>query len=44
MKANFGILPPLSSAKRMDKRERAGLFMDRAQNDLELFLSKTRIL
>jgi methylenetetrahydrofolate--tRNA-(uracil-5-)-methyltransferase len=44
MKANFGILPALSSSKRMDKRERAGLFMERAQNDLEVFLTKTRIL
>jgi methylenetetrahydrofolate--tRNA-(uracil-5-)-methyltransferase len=44
MKANFGILPPLSSAKRMDKRERAVLFTERAQNAMDIFLSKTRIL
>jgi methylenetetrahydrofolate--tRNA-(uracil-5-)-methyltransferase len=44
MKANFGILPTLSSAKRMDKRERAGHFMERAQNDMEVFLSRTGIL
>jgi methylenetetrahydrofolate--tRNA-(uracil-5-)-methyltransferase len=44
MKANFGILPPLSSTKRLDKRERAVLFTERAQNDMEIFLSKTRIL
>jgi len=42
MKANFGILPPLSSIKRMDKRERARLFMERARNDMEVFLSKSR--
>ena len=40
MKANFGILPPLSSTKRMDKRERARLFVERAQTDLDVFLSK----
>jgi methylenetetrahydrofolate--tRNA-(uracil-5-)-methyltransferase len=44
MKANFGILPPFSSTKRMDKRERAGLLMERAQDDMEVFLSKSRIL
>jgi methylenetetrahydrofolate--tRNA-(uracil-5-)-methyltransferase len=38
MKANFGILPPLLSTKRMDKRERARLFVERAQTDLEVFL------
>jgi folate-dependent tRNA-U54 methylase TrmFO/GidA len=40
MKANFGILPSLSSTKRMDKRERARLFVERARNDMEAFLSK----
>ena len=39
MKANFGILPPLSSIERMDKRERARLFVERAQSDMEKFLS-----
>jgi methylenetetrahydrofolate--tRNA-(uracil-5-)-methyltransferase len=43
MKANFGILPPLLSTKRMDKRERAKLFMERARNDMEAFLSEGRI-
>ena len=30
MKANFGILPPLSSSTRLDKRERSRLFVERA--------------
>ena len=42
MKANFGILPPLSSTKRMDKRERAGLYIERARTDMEAFLSKSK--
>jgi methylenetetrahydrofolate--tRNA-(uracil-5-)-methyltransferase len=40
MKANFGILPPLPSPKRMDKRERATLFVQRAQADLNAFLEE----
>jgi len=44
MKANFGILPPSLRPKRMDKRERAVLFTERAQNAMDIFLSKTRIL
>jgi methylenetetrahydrofolate--tRNA-(uracil-5-)-methyltransferase len=44
MKANFGILPPLLSTQRMDKRERAKLFMERAWNDMEGFLSKSNII
>jgi methylenetetrahydrofolate--tRNA-(uracil-5-)-methyltransferase len=43
MKANFGILPPLRSDARMDKRTRARLFVDRAQNDLRSFLEETHI-
>ena len=39
MKANFGIMPPLSVEKRMDKRERAHLFVERAHKDLTDFLS-----
>jgi methylenetetrahydrofolate--tRNA-(uracil-5-)-methyltransferase len=41
MKANFGILPPLLSDQRMDKRERAKLYVERAQTDMEAFLSKS---
>ena len=37
MKANFGILPPLLSTKRMDKHERARLFVDRAKSTFKLF-------
>jgi methylenetetrahydrofolate--tRNA-(uracil-5-)-methyltransferase len=44
MKANFGILPPLSSIARMDKRVRAGLLVQRAQADMETFLSKGNVL
>ncbi|MGB8213400.1 MAG: methylenetetrahydrofolate--tRNA-(uracil(54)-C(5))-methyltransferase (FADH(2)-oxidizing) TrmFO [Anaerolineales bacterium] len=40
MKANFGILPPLLSTKRMDKHERARLFVDRAKIDLQTFLEE----
>jgi folate-dependent tRNA-U54 methylase TrmFO/GidA len=42
MKANFGILSPLSSTKRMDKRERAGLYIERARTDMEAFLTKSK--
>lgn len=42
MKANFGILPPLPTTKRMDKRERARLFTERARNDMETFLSEKK--
>jgi methylenetetrahydrofolate--tRNA-(uracil-5-)-methyltransferase len=44
MKANFGILPPLSSNARMDKRERARLLVERAQTDMDAFLSKSKIV
>ena len=44
MKANFGILPSLSSTGRMDKRERARLFVERAQADMESFLSKSKVI
>jgi methylenetetrahydrofolate--tRNA-(uracil-5-)-methyltransferase len=44
MKANFGILPPLSSTKRMDRRERARLFVERAQTDLEAFLDENKAI
>ncbi len=38
MKANFGILPQLSATTRIDKSERARLFVQRAQTDLMTFL------
>ena len=39
MKANFGILPPLTDAPvKSDKRMRAGLNAQRAANDLDVFL------
>ena len=44
MKANFGVLPPLSSDARMDKRERARLFVERAQSDMEVFLSSNNVI
>jgi methylenetetrahydrofolate--tRNA-(uracil-5-)-methyltransferase len=42
MKANFGILPPLNSTSRLDKRERASLFVERAQTDMEAYLEKNK--
>jgi methylenetetrahydrofolate--tRNA-(uracil-5-)-methyltransferase len=44
MKANFGILPPLSSTNRMDKRERARLYVERARIDIEAFLSESKVI
>lgn len=38
MKANFGILPPLESEKRLDKRARAQAYAQRALTTLENFL------
>jgi len=40
MKANFGILPPLESIKRMSRRARAQACTQRALADLESFLSQ----
>ena len=40
MKANFGILPPLTSSDRIDRRERARQFAERAQTDMEVFVKK----
>lgn len=39
MKANFGILPPLNTSKRLNKRKRATAYAERALGDLEAFLS-----
>ena len=44
MKANFGILPSLKADQRMDKRERARLYVEHAQADMESFLSKNKNL
>jgi methylenetetrahydrofolate--tRNA-(uracil-5-)-methyltransferase len=38
MKANFGILPPLNTSKRLNKRKRAAAYAQRALGDLEAFL------
>ena len=38
MKANFGILPPLKTARRLNKRKRAATYAQRALEDLENFL------
>jgi len=43
MKANFGILPPLPTTGRLDKRERARLFVDRAQTDLAAFIKEKMV-
>jgi methylenetetrahydrofolate--tRNA-(uracil-5-)-methyltransferase len=39
MKANFGVLPPLTDEVRRDKRERASAYADRARRDLADFLA-----
>ena len=39
MKANFGILPPLESSKRLKGRDRARAHTERAINDLEIYLN-----
>ena len=39
MKANFGILPSLSLKKKMNKRQRAGAYSERAIQDLHQYLS-----
>ena len=39
MKANFGILPPLNTTERLNKRKRAAAYAERALADLEIFLS-----
>lgn len=38
MKANFGILPPLKTTGRLNKRKRAAAYAERALEDLETFL------
>ena len=38
MKANFGIVPPLNTNKRLNKRKRAAAYAERALEDLEAFL------
>ncbi len=40
MKANFGILPPLNTNERLNKRKRAAAYAQRALEDLETFLSE----
>jgi folate-dependent tRNA-U54 methylase TrmFO/GidA len=39
MKANFGIMPPLESKQRMNKRQRAAMYSERSLQKLESFLS-----
>ncbi len=38
MKANFGILPPLETSRRLGKRDRSRLYAERAHDTLEAFL------
>jgi methylenetetrahydrofolate--tRNA-(uracil-5-)-methyltransferase len=40
MKANFGVLPPLSDGKRRNKRARYEAYAERSLTDLEAFLSE----
>jgi methylenetetrahydrofolate--tRNA-(uracil-5-)-methyltransferase len=44
MKTNFGILPPFVSTCRLNKRERAKLFAERAQTDLEAFCVENKVI
>jgi methylenetetrahydrofolate--tRNA-(uracil-5-)-methyltransferase len=44
MKANFGILPPLSTDGRVGKRERAKFFAERALTELENYLAQTTFI
>jgi methylenetetrahydrofolate--tRNA-(uracil-5-)-methyltransferase len=44
MKANFGILPPLSVSRRLGKRERARLCAERAQADLAEFFERSPVV
>ncbi len=39
MKANFGILPSLSLKKKMNKRQRAAAYSERAIQDLQRYIS-----
>ncbi|MBE9474660.1 MAG: methylenetetrahydrofolate--tRNA-(uracil(54)-C(5))-methyltransferase (FADH(2)-oxidizing) TrmFO [Chloroflexi bacterium] len=39
MKANFGILPPLFQKKKMNKRQRAAAYSERAIQDLQRYIS-----
>jgi len=43
MKANFGILPPIESSKRLKGRDRARVHSERALAELENFLTEYRI-
>ncbi len=43
MKANFGILPTIVSPRRLNKRERAKLFAERAHTDLKAFLIENEV-
>jgi methylenetetrahydrofolate--tRNA-(uracil-5-)-methyltransferase len=40
MKANFGIIPPLTDGKRRNKRERAAAYAERAISAMENFLEE----
>jgi len=39
MKANFGIMPALNGNQRVGKRDRAGLYSERAAIDMDIFLN-----
>jgi methylenetetrahydrofolate--tRNA-(uracil-5-)-methyltransferase len=43
MKANFGLLPPLDNAEKMNKRARSKAYADRALNELETYLSDINV-
>ncbi len=43
MKANYGLLPPLETHKRLGKRDRAAAYSQRALVDLETFLAESEV-
>ncbi|KAA3647774.1 MAG: methylenetetrahydrofolate--tRNA-(uracil(54)-C(5))-methyltransferase (FADH(2)-oxidizing) TrmFO [Chloroflexi bacterium] len=43
MKANFGIMPPLTDGVRRNKRQRAAAYAERALEDLETYLSQQSV-
>jgi methylenetetrahydrofolate--tRNA-(uracil-5-)-methyltransferase len=44
MKANYGILPPLSNSKKMNKRQRAVAYSERALKVLEQYINSSSFL
>ncbi len=43
MKANFGILPPLTDGRRRDRRQRAAAYASRSLHDLKVWMDKHKL-